>query len=309
MIWLLISFGFKNKGNFPYHQRDFKGKGKKAKSTGPVQKNQVLPGLAERLYLLPNQVLFMNLIKGFFAGFFVLTSITLSAQFQKGDRMAGASVASILYNSGSADISVAQIGTNTSRITSHSISINPSLGWFLSEKVVVGAGLNINPTGNKTTYEQNGATYQSDKINNFNIGLGGFCRTYLRDGVNKLLPFGQFGFNLGISNLKTEGFFYGGASPNAYKISYTGSSSGGFFANASLQAGFTKMMGENAGFDFSIGYNYGYNKNFFNKTTLRDNGNDGTIDETLKNETTTKYTNHGFLLGVGFQVFLRGKKK
>ncbi|MGQ0738597.1 MAG: hypothetical protein ACT4OJ_06010 [Bacteroidota bacterium] len=251
----------------------------------------------------------MNPIKGLLAGLSVFTSIALSAQFQKGDRMVGASVASILYNSGSADISVAQIGTNTSKITSHSISITPTLGWFLSENIAVGASLNINPTGNKTTYEQNGTTYQSDKANNFNIGLGGFVRTYLREGVSKLLPFGQFGFNLGISNLKTEGFFYGGSAPTAYKITYDGSSSGGFFANASLQAGFTKMTGENAGLDFYIGYNYGYNKNTFNKTTLRDNGNDGTIDETLKNETTSKFTNHGFLLGVGFQIFLRGKKK
>ena len=68
------------------------------------------------------------------------------------------------------------------------------------------------------------------------------------------------------------------------------------------------MTGENAGLDFYIGYNYGYNKNTFTKTTLRDNGNDGTVDETLKNKTTTSFTNHGFLLGVGFQVFLRKRK-
>ena len=113
---------------------------------------------------------------------------------------------------------------------------------------------------------------------------------------------------MAISSLKTEGFFYGGSGASAYKISYDGDGSGGFFANASLQGGFTKMTGENAGLDFFIGYTYGYNKNVFDKTTLRDNGNDGTIDETLKNKTTTKFTNHGFFLGVGFQVFLRKKK-
>lgn len=221
--------------------------------------------------------------------------------------MAGATVASVVYNSGSADISVDQIGDNKSKITSYNLSINPTMGWFISGNTAVGASVNINPTGNKTTYEQNGTTYQSDKANNFNIGLGGFVRHYLNN-AGSLMPFGQFGFNLGISSFKTEGFFYGGAGSSAYKLSYDGSSSGGFFANASLQAGFTKMTGENAGLDFFIGYNYGYNKNTFNKTTLRDNGNDGSVDETLKNETTSKYTNHGFLLGVGFQVFLRKKK-
>jgi hypothetical protein len=282
-----------------------------------MEKKPNQPGLCKKIrycrvwlngYICCKTNAFMNPIKGLFTGLFALTGIALNAQFQQGDRMVGASVAGIVYNSGSADISVAQIGTNTSRITSHNISFLPLMGWFLSEKIVVGGTVNINPSGNKTTYEQNGTTYQSDKSNNFNIGLGGFCRTYLRGGVSKLLPFGQFGFNIGISNLKTEGFFYGGTAPTAYKITYDGSSSGGFFANASLQAGFTKMMGENAGLDFFIGYNYGYNKNTFNKTTLRDNGNDGSVDETQKNETTTKYTNHGFLLGLGFQVFLRKKK-
>jgi len=250
----------------------------------------------------------MRSINCFLPIILLFTGITSRAQFAKGDRMVGASVGSVLYNSGSADISVDQIGENKSKITSYNLSITPSMGWFISEKTAVGASLNINPTGNKTSYEQNGATYQSDKSNNFNIGLGGFVRHYLKTSGN-MFPFGQFGFNLGISSLKTEGFLYIGSAPNVTKTTYEGSSSGGFFANASPQAGFTKMMGENAGLDFFIGYIYGYNNNTFSKTTLRDIGNNGSIDETLKNKTTSKYTNHGFLLGVGFQVFLRGKNK
>lgn len=249
----------------------------------------------------------MTLFKCLSVAILAFPAINGNAQFNKGDRMVGATVASVIYNSGSADITVDQIGNNTSKITSYNLSVNPSLGWFLSETTVAGASININPAGNKTTYEQNGTTYQSDKSNNFNIGLGGFVRHYLKSG-GSVLPFGQFGFNLGISSLKTEGFLYIGSAPNVVKSTYDGSSSGGFFANASLQAGFTKMTGENAGLDFFIGYVYGYSKNTFNRTTLRDTGNDGTIDETLKNETTSKYTNHGFLLGVGFQVFLRKKK-
>ena len=123
------------------------------------------------------------------------------------------------------------------------------------------------------------------------------------------MPFGQAGVNAGISNLKTEGFFYGGSGASAYKQTYTGNSSGGFFANAAFVAGLTKMMGENAGLDLSLGYIFSYNKNTFKRTTLRDDGNNGSIDTRAVNETTTKYTNHGFTIGLGFQVFLRGKKK
>ncbi|MBI5856410.1 MAG: hypothetical protein HZB42_02070 [Sphingobacteriales bacterium] len=237
----------------------------------------------------------------------LIFSIPAGAQLKKGNMMAGANVGSVLFNSGSADITVAQIGSNTSKITSYNVSIGPSLGWFISDNTVVGAALNINPYSNKTTYEQSGSTYQSDKNTNFNIGLGGFARHYF-GSPGSMMPFGQLGLNFGISTLKTEGFFYGGSGPTAYKISYDGSSNGGFFANSTFQFGFTKMVGDLTGLDFYIGYNFSYNKNTFKKTTLRDDGNDGSIDSRGENETTSKFTNHGFLLGVGFQVFLKGKK-
>ena len=220
--------------------------------------------------------------------------------------MVGSSVASIVVNSGTSDISVANIGSNESKITSYNINIIPSLGWFISDNVAAGVALNINPTGNKTTYELNGTTYQSDKQNSYNFGLGGFARAYFGHS-GSLLPFGQASINAGVSNLKTEGFFYGGSGTSAYKITYDGNSTGGFFFNTTLIAGFTKMVASNTGLDFYIGYTYSYNKNTFKKTTLRDNGNDGSIDETLTNETTTKFTNNGFLVGVGFQIFLKKK--
>ena len=239
---------------------------------------------------------------------FLIGSFSASAQFSKGDKMAGASVGSVIVNSGSSDITVAQIGSNTSRITNFNVNINPSLGWFISDKTVVGAAVIINPYSNKTTYEQSGTTYQSDKNSNFSIGLGGFARHYF-GGSGSMMPFGQIGVNFGINTLKTEGFFYGGSGNNAYKISYDGETNGGFFANSTFQLGLTKMVGDYTGLDFYAGYNFSYNKNTFKRTTLRDDGNNGSIDERSENETTTKFTNHGFVIGVGFQVFLKGKKK
>lgn len=233
---------------------------------------------------------------------------TVQAQFTKGDKMIGASVGTIVVNSGSADISVASIGSNTSLIKNYSVNIVPSMAWFLSDNTAVGFTLNLNPNGQKTTYEQNGSTFQSDKSNGLNMGLGGFARMYFKSG-GALLPFGQAGFNAGISNLKTEGFFYGGSGASAYKRTYTGNSSGGFFFNAAFTAGFTKMVGDNAGLDLSLGYIYSYNKNTFKRTTLQDDGNNGSIDSRAENETTTKYTNNGLVVNIGFQVFIRSKKK
>lgn len=238
----------------------------------------------------------------------MLNSIAINAQFAKGDRMVGASVASVFFNSGNADISVASIGNNISKITSYGVSLTPNIGWFISEKTAIGATLNINPNGQKTTYEENSNTYQSDKSNGFNIGVGGFVRNYF-SGNSAWMPFGQFGLNGGISNLKTDGFFYYKSGVPYYKYTYTGNSSGGLFINSALVLGLTKMFGDNAGLDFFIGYNYSYNKTTFKRTILYYATSTDNNPTTGKNESTTKFTNHGFQLGLGFQVFLKGKKK
>ncbi len=243
----------------------------------------------------------MSIPRYFIITVFLFSMLTATAQFKKGDRMLGATIGSVLINSGSSDITVALIGSNTSKITSYTVSITPLMGWFLSDRTAVGVTLLINPNGNKTTYEQNGSTYQSDKVNGNNMGLGIFTRHYFT-GKN-LFPFVQLSLNSGISSLKTEGFFYGGSGGSAYKLTYTGNASGGFFMNATLAAGLTKMLSSITGIDFYAGYVYSYSKNTFKKTTLRD-----TPPERMENQTTTKFTNNGFLLGAGIQVFISRKK-
>lgn len=249
----------------------------------------------------------MHFSKRFFAGMLLLTGLAANAQFKKGDKMVGASVASIFFNSGGSDVSFPQgITGYSSKTSSYGLKIDPSFGWFISEKTVVGAALNINPSGQKVRYEDLGTTFQEDKSTSFNIGVGGFLRNYFGN-KSSFMPFGQFGFNAGINSSTADGFKYFTGTPN-YKVSYDGKSSGGFFANAILQLGLTKMMGEYTGLDFYLGYNYSYNKNTFKTTTLRDNAPyDGIPETRAENEPTSKFTNHGLMVGVGFQVFLKGK--
>ncbi len=241
---------------------------------------------------------------------FLTAIITISsasnAQFNKGDRMVGASIASLFYNSGNSEVTYPGITGYTSKNSGFGIRVEPNMGWFISEQTAVGGSLFINPTGQKVTYENAGTTFQEDKSNNFNIGLGAFARHYLGSG-DSYMPYGQFGFNFGISSATTEGFRYYDATID-YKTAYNGKSSGGFFANASLQLGLTKMLGENAGLDIFAGYAYSYSKNTFKTTTTTDFGIDGSIETTAVSEPTTKFTNHGFSAGLGIQIFLRKKK-
>ncbi|MGB3007542.1 MAG: hypothetical protein WBC06_13585 [Chitinophagaceae bacterium] len=236
-----------------------------------------------------------------------LFSFTGIGQFQKGDKMYGASLGNVFFNSGSANQKVTSIGSLSYKTTGFGINISPSIGWFLTEKTALGASLSINPTSQKTTYTSNNANFQMDKSNNFNIGLGGFVRNYFKSS-GSFLPFGQIGFNAGLNNSKTEGYFYGGSGSGVYKETYDGISSGGFFVNSTFTLGLTKMLGEITGLDVFAGYNFSYNNNTFKTTRLRDDGINGSIETRAENETTTDFTNHGFVLGVGFQVFLRKKK-
>ena len=244
----------------------------------------------------------------FYIPVLVIISLSANAQFKKGMRMAGANVGSIFFNSSTADVTYPAPTTGfTSKTTSFGVSIAPSMGWFISDHTAVGFSLNINPTSNKTVYENaiGGNTFQQDKVSGFNFGIGGFARNYFKSS-SSFMPFGQFGMNLGMTSQKTSGFYI--APANSYKNTYDGKSSGGFFANAALALGMTKMVTPHTGLDISIGYSYSYNKNTYKTTTLRDDGNNGSIDLTSVSNPTTKYTTHGFVFGVGFQIFLEKRK-
>jgi len=237
-----------------------------------------------------------------------LSNIIIHAQFNKGDKMVGTSVGSAFFNSGNSDQTVTSIGSRLVKVNGYGLNIIPSLGWFISENTAAGFSLFINPSGDKVSFEENGSTFQSDKSRYFNIGIGGFVRSYFRRS-GSLLPFGQFDLDGGISSEKKDGFFYGGTGSTAYKKTYDTKSSGGSFVDAIFTVGCTKKFGQYTGLDLSIGYNFSYTKNTITTTELRDNMVDGTIDETAKSETLSKFTNHKFVLALGFQVFLERKKK
>ena len=223
--------------------------------------------------------------------------------------MVGANVGSLFFNAGTADVSFPAPTTGyTSRTTSFGVSITPSMGWFISDNTAVGVLLNINPSSNKTTYEAGGNTYQQDKVSIFNIGFGGFARNYFSSGSSSFKPFGQLSLNLGFSSQRSDGFFYGGSGSSAYKETYDGKSSGGFFFNAALALGMTKMLNAHTGLDIFAGYNFSSNKHTYKTVTLRDDGNNGSIDVTYEKNPTTNFSNHGVVLGVGFQIFLEPRK-
>ena len=222
------------------------------------------------------------------------------AQFQKGMRMAGATLGNAFFNSGNYDYTFPQ-GTTppySSKTNSLGITLSPNMGWFVADNIVIGGQLVLGYVYDKTLDIENNITFRKKVNKNFEAGLGAFARGYLGSFAG-FAPFGQLNIDAGSGSSNTEGFNY----TTNLKESFSGKSSGDFNFGANFLVGVTKMFNANTGLDIFIGYDFSRNKSTFKTTTLRDIDFDGTIDETSISNPTTIYTNHGFMIGAGFQVF------
>ncbi|MCG2614622.1 hypothetical protein LZZ85_10030 [Terrimonas sp. NA20] len=238
----------------------------------------------------------------------ILTLLTLSAytpllaQFSKGMRMPGMTIGNVFFNSGTTEYASTSPNTSgyTSNINKGGFTFSPGIGWFVTDELVVGAQLIAGYTYDKNIDDQNNVTFRKNIYRSFNGGIGAFARKYFST-TKSLIPFAQASLAGGTGSSKSEGFVYA----TSYKETYAGKSSGDFFANAGVQLGVTKMLNEHAGIDISAGYLFSHTKNTFSNNTARDIDFNGSIDETGVEEITTKKNNHGFMLSVGLQLFLK----
>jgi hypothetical protein len=220
--------------------------------------------------------------------------------------MVGTTIGTVFFNSAKTDYSYPAPTVGYSyNVNSFGINLTPQYGWFITDKVVIGAEF-ILKYDHQKAFDKDGSTgntFKEDISSNFDIGIGGFARDYFSTS-GSLYPFGQVSVNFGLSSGKSNGFYFVGADKNTYN----GQSSGDLFANAGVSFGFTKMVNKHAGLEVFIGYNYSYNKNNFKTTTLTDLGNNGSVDQTSISNPTSKYTNNGVSAGLGFQIFLDRNK-
>lgn len=234
-----------------------------------------------------------------------LFAIPTMAQFSKGMYMPGLSIGTAFFNSGKTEYAPtsSNISGYTSNTRSGGFNFTPGIGWFVTNSLVAGGRLLAEYNYDKSSDEQNNVTFRRNVYKTFDTGLDLFVRKYILAQGN-LIPFGQVNISGGTGSSKSNGFVYA----SGYKETYSGKSSGDFFAKAGLTLGVTKMLNEHAGIDLSAGYLYAHRKSTFKNNIQRDIGFDGTIDEEGVEETTTRKNNHGFSLSIGFQLFL-GRRK
>lgn len=169
------------------------------------------------------------------------------AQFTKGMRTVGINIASINFSSNNSSYTPDQGRTTSQSNTGLNFSISPSMGWFLSEKLLLGGTINFNYSTNKYDAGAN----DNSKSNNFTGGVGVFARYYLTDG--NFIPYAQGYLNGAFGSGKDNGvssvFVPGGI--ERYSINNTGILSG----DLGLGLGLTKMVNKNVGLDIGLGYN------------------------------------------------------
>lgn len=229
---------------------------------------------------------------------FISGAACSNAQFQKGYKMTGSSIAVTNISSGQTEYS---FPSGTEGYTAHhnnfNISLNPSIGWFIQNNLVAGVQLITNFSKQEQWLEAvNGNTYKKDNYRNLDFGAGGFLRYYFSI-TSKFKPFAHAYLNAGSGSTKTDGFYY----LSNYSQTYTGNSSDRFFYNAGLNAGVTKMINASVGLEAFAGYVHSSNK--FTTTTKANTNDNGTIINS-EYQPTQKFSGNGLNVGVGLQVFL-----
>jgi hypothetical protein len=272
-----------------------------------------LPVLPELLYLLliirgdPSDKLLLMLQKIIVSAVSVLLiSISANAQFKKGDKMAGASVGSAFFNSGSTDQSTS-LASLTVSSNDFGISLTPSIGWFITDNVAIGIAPTVSYDKKKILGKSSGSTYLKDETSQFNFGVGGFTRYYFSGNSIKTRFFGQYDLSAGLGGSNDEGFQY--ETYGLYVDRYKTKSSGDFFVNTGVALGISKFLSGKTSLDFYIGYKFSYIKSNPKGTFVRDYTDPATGDVTQKPDYDQTFTGHNVVLGVGFQIFLDKSKK
>lgn len=223
------------------------------------------------------------------------------SQFSKGTIVPGFSLGSLFFESGKTNYSAAPPTAGyTSNRNSLGFQLSPSVGRFVSDRMMIGARLIASFKYDKYIDAANNITFRKKEDRVADWGLGIFTRYYFAGG-NKWLPYAQLHLDGGIGQTRTEGFEYS----NNYREEYIGKSKGNFFVNTGLQAGFTRMLSNQVGLDISAGYLFSHRRSKTRTDTYRDLNLDGQADEQLISEITATTNDHGLVLQAGISVFLK----
>lgn len=225
----------------------------------------------------------------------LLTAFTMQAQNKKGNLLVGTSIGGAGISFGNSESNT--VGSTTisrSEYNSFNLNVYPTLGYYVSDNVVIGTYFTLGYYHSKNDNSNNVSTATSESKSSYgSFGLGPFGRFYFGDNKGKGMPWAEV--NAGIS-------FYPG-----YKGEYTPSTGTGYKYeykkyhpwNAGVKVGYEHFINSVIGIQYYVGYSYSQYKydTFYDYPSIPD------VTYAYKSNS----SNINF--GVGLQIHLECNKK
>ncbi|MGQ0738200.1 MAG: hypothetical protein ACT4OJ_03995 [Bacteroidota bacterium] len=221
--------------------------------------------------------------------------MALHAQNKKGNWLVGAGIGSTGISFGESESgTVGGASVNKSKSNSFSIGVYPTLGYYVSDDIVVGSYVTLGySTSNSDNSNTSSSATSESKSHYAYFGLSPFARFYFGGNNSKGMPFAQL--NAGIT-------FYPG-----YKGEYKPSTGTGYTyeykkyhpLNFGAQFGYEHFINSVIGLQYYIGYSYSKSKY------------DTFYDYPSSPDFTYFYegSNHNINFGAGLQIHLACDKK
>jgi hypothetical protein len=228
----------------------------------------------------------------------MIISLQVMGQNKKGNWLVGSSFGSIGFSSSEQEYSYSNTPGTVfkSEGNSFSLYINPYMGKYVSDKVVVGAGVTIGPYSSKNESSSTGSSATSEsKTTYVYVGIGPFARFYLNNNNPKGAPYIHVNAAINLyPGYKNE---YTSSGGTAYTYTYDKYSSW----NAGVAIGYEHFLNSVIGFYYALGYAY----SSYNTTAMLDytsgSGTDYTTDQ--------DYNSHNINVNVGLAIHLASLKK
>lgn len=249
-----------------------------------------------RRHLIKSKTLFMK--KFSILALALLATVAMQAQNKKGNWLVGTSIGGTSISFGNSESgTVGSTNISKSDYNSFNFGIYPTLGYYVSDNVVIGTYFNIgfysSKYDNSNNYSSNTSTSKSSYVS---FGLSPYGRFYFGDNKGKGMPWAEV--NAGIS-------FYPG-----YKGEYTPSTGTGYKyeyqkyhpLNGGVKVGYEHFINSNIGIQYFVGYNYSNYK----YNTVYDYPSSPDITYTYKSSSSS--INFGVGLNIHLECNKKGKK-
>lgn len=227
-------------------------------------------------------------MKKFFLLSIIAMSINVYAQTKKGDKLLGVSFGSISYTNSNSETSYSNTATiYKSDGNSFSISVNPTVSWFVQDNLAIGGGISLSYYISNSNSSNTGSTTTTDnKYNQPSVYISPQIRYYFGDNDNGM-PFAQLNAQYGISGGSSESKTSTGSSSKT-----TTKPKGDW--NAGVSLGYEHFITHNVGFYGMVGFNYGKSKTLYEYRPSTGTGYDYT----------SKYGRFYIPFNLGLQVHL-----